>query len=73
MYRAHKLPMSIYALERILLTNEFKNHFFTGVHTAHYPNSMVKYCDVIFHPLSLQITPDQVYSFAMAIAEGKEL
>ena len=56
-----------------LITNEFKNHFFTGVHTAHYPNSMVKYCDVIFHPLSLQITPDQVYSFAMAIAEGKEL
>ena len=43
------------------------------MHTAHYPHSLVKYCDVIFHPLSSQITPDQVYSFAMAIAEGKEL
>ena len=26
-----------------------------------------------FHSLSSQITPDKVYSFALAIAEGKEL
>ena len=56
-----------------LLTDEFKNHFFTGVHIAHYPNSLVKYCDVIFHPLCSQATPDHIYSFALAIAEGKEL
>ena len=56
-----------------LLTEEFKNHFFTGVHTAHYPQSLVKYCDVVFHSLSSQITADKVYSFALAIAEGKEL
>ena len=56
-----------------LLTDEFKNHFFTGVHTAHYPQSLVKYCDVVFHSLSSQITPDKVYSLALAIAEGKEL
>ena len=56
-----------------LLTDEFKNHFFTGVHIAHYPNSLVKYCDVIFHPLCSQATPDHIYSFALTIAEGKEL
>ena len=56
-----------------LLPEEFKNHFFTGVHTAHYPQSLVKYCDVVFHSLSSQITADKVYSFALAIAEGKEL
>ena len=43
-----------------LLTDEFKNHFFTGVHTAHYPKSLVKYCDVIFHPLCSK--PPQIIS-----------
>ena len=56
-----------------LLTDEFKNHFFTGVHKAYYPQSLVKYCDVVFHPLSSQVTPDRIYSFALAISEGKEL
>ena len=31
-----------------LLTDEFMNHFFTGVHKANYPHSLVKYCDVLF-------------------------
>ena len=56
-----------------LLTEEFKNCFFTGVHTAYYPTSLVQYCDVVFHPLSSQVIADKVYSFALAIAEGKEL
>ena len=56
-----------------LLSDEFKNHFFTGIHRANYPNSLVKDCDVVFHSMVTKLTPDRIYSFAIAIAEGKQL
>ena len=60
-------------LGKELISEEFKNFFFTGVHRAHFPDSLVKDCDVVFHPLAQKIRPDQLYSFAMAIAEDKQL
>ena len=56
-----------------LISDEFKAHFFTGIHRADFPDSLVKDCDVVFHPLVKELTPDQLYSFAIAIAEGKQL
>ena len=56
-----------------LISDEFKGFFFTGVHTADFPHSLVRDCDVVFHPLAQKIRPDQLYSFAMAIAEDKQL
>ena len=73
MYRAPQVAYVDLCIGNDLLTDEFKNHFFTRVHRANYPNSLVKYCDVIFQPLCSGATPDHIYSFALAIAEGKEL
>ena len=56
-----------------LISDKFKAHFFTGIHTADFPDSLVKNCDVVFHPLVKKLLPDQFYSFAIAIAEGKQL
>ena len=56
-----------------LLPSDFKAHFFTGIHQANYPDSLVKDCDVVFHPLSERLSPDRIYSFALAVAEGKQL
>ena len=56
-----------------LISDEFKAHFFTGIHRADFPDSLVKDCDFVFHPLVEKITPDRLYSFAIAIAEGKQL
>ena len=56
-----------------LISDEFKAHFFTGIHRADFPDSLVRDCDAVFHPLAEKITPDQLYSFAIAIAEGQLL
>ena len=37
-------------LGKDLISEEFKNFFFTGVHRADFPDSLVKDCDVVFHP-----------------------
>ena len=56
-----------------LICDEFKQFFFTGIHTAQFPRSIVLNCDVVFRPLAEQVLPDQIYSLAMAIAEDKQL
>ena len=38
-----------------LISDEFKGLFFTGVHRANFPNSLVCDCDVVFHPLAQKI------------------
>ena len=60
-------------LRKELIPGEFKGFFFTGVHRANFPNSLVHDCDIVFHPLAQKIRPDQLYLFAMAIAEDKQL
>ena len=60
-------------IRKELISNEFKGFFFTGIHRANFPDSLVRDCDVVFHPLAEKIRPDQLYSFAMAIAEDKPL
>ena len=60
-------------LGKELISDEFKGIFFTGIHRADFPDSLVHDCDVVFHPLAQKIWPDQIYSFAMAIAEDKQL
>ena len=56
-----------------LISDEFKGFFFTGIHTARFPNSLVLDCDVVFNPPAEKIRPHELYSLAMAIAEDKEL
>ena len=56
-----------------LTSYEFRRHFFTGIHRADFPDSLVKGCDVYFDQLVHKIEPDRLYSFAMAIAENKQL
>ena len=60
-------------LGKDLISDEFKGFFFTGIHRARLPNSLVHDCDIVFHPLAEQVQPDQIYSFAMAIAEDRQL
>ena len=60
-------------LRKELISAEFKGFFFTGIHRAQFPNSLVCDCDVVFHPLAEKIRPDQLYSLAMAKAEDKQL
>ena len=55
-----------------LISDEFKAHFFTGIHRADFSDSLVRDCDVVFHPLAEKITPDRLNSFAIAIAEGQQ-
>ena len=56
-----------------LVSDEFKAHFFTGIHRPDFPDFLVKDCDVVFHPLVKELTSDRLYSFAIAFAEGKQL
>ena len=46
-------------LRKELISDEFKGFFFTGVHRANFSNSLVRDCDVVFHPLAQKIQPDQ--------------
>ena len=41
-----------------LLSDEFKTHFFTGIYRTDFPDSIVKNCDVVFHPIAEKLTPD---------------
>ena len=54
-------------IRKELISNEFRGFFFTGIHRANFPDSLVRDCDVVFQPLAEKIQPDQLYSFAMAI------
>ena len=56
-----------------LTSYEFRRHFFTGIHRADFPDSLVKGCDVYFDELAQKIEPDRLHSFAMAITENKQL
>ena len=60
-------------LGKELVSAQFKGFFCTGIHRARFPNSLVRDCDVVFHPLVEKIQPDKLYSFAMAIAEDYQL
>ena len=42
-------------LGKELISAEFKGFFFTGIHRAQFPNSLVHDCDVVFHPLAEKI------------------
>ena len=42
-------------LGKELISDEFKGFFFTGIHRADFPDSLVCDCDVVFHPLAQKI------------------
>ena len=42
-------------LGKELISDEFKGFFFTGIHRANFPDSLVCDCDVVFHLLAQKI------------------
>ena len=42
-------------LGKELISAEFKGFFYTGIHRAQFPDSLVRDCDVVFHPLAEKI------------------
>ena len=56
-----------------LISPGFHRFFLSGIHRASFPDTPQLDCNVVFNPLEKMIRPDQLYNFAMAIAENKEL
>ena len=51
----------------------FCHFFFSGIHSASFPDTPEHDCYVIFHPLQEKTRSDQLFTMAIAIAENREL
>ena len=55
------------------LTSPSFRNYFSGIHPVSFVDDHHCDCNVVFHPLAKQATPDQMVTLAVAIAEGREL